>query len=99
MLLTPAPRRQRQVEFCEFKASLIYKVSSRMARAEKPCLNKQTKPPKLTIKQTSKPYTFENLALGHSETLFIPVLSPPAAVLVVGLCILVFYFLNLSDQL
>jgi hypothetical protein len=32
--------RQRQVDLCEFKASLFYKVSSRIARAgyiEKPC--------------------------------------------------------------
>lgn len=59
------------MEFCEFKASLIYKVSSRMARAEKPYLNKQTKDPqtnnKTKNKQTNKPYAFENLELGHSE--------------------------------
>jgi hypothetical protein len=43
--------RQRQVNFCEFKASLIYKVSSRIARAiqRNPALknknkNKQRKP-------------------------------------------------------
>jgi hypothetical protein len=31
--LTPAFRRQRQVELCEFKASLVYIVSFRIARA------------------------------------------------------------------
>jgi hypothetical protein len=28
----PALRRQRQVDFCEFKVSLVYKVSSKTAR-------------------------------------------------------------------
>jgi hypothetical protein len=44
MLLVPLlrPRKQRQVDVCEFKASLIYNVSSRIAKAspEKPCLEK-----------------------------------------------------------
>ena len=31
--LIPALRRQRQVGLCKFKASLVYKVSSRTARA------------------------------------------------------------------
>jgi hypothetical protein len=30
--LIPAIRRQRQADLCEFKASLIYRVSSRIAR-------------------------------------------------------------------
>ena len=53
--------RQRQVDLCEFKASLVYRVSSRVVRAtEKPYLkNKQTKNkptthPKQTNKQTNK---------------------------------------------
>ena len=29
----PALRRQRQGDLCQFKASLVYRVSSRMARA------------------------------------------------------------------
>ena len=33
MSLIPALGRQRQEELCEFKASLVYKGSSRMARA------------------------------------------------------------------
>ena len=33
MPLIPAHRRQRQVDLCEFKASLVYTVSSRSARA------------------------------------------------------------------
>ena len=32
MNLIPALRKQRQVDFCEFKASLVYRVSSRTAR-------------------------------------------------------------------
>ena len=33
MPLIPVLRRQRQADFCEFKASLVYKVSSRTAKA------------------------------------------------------------------
>ena len=33
MPLIPALRRQRQVDLCEFEASLVYRVSSRTARA------------------------------------------------------------------
>ena len=33
MLLIPALGRQRQADLCEFKASIVYKVSSRTARA------------------------------------------------------------------
>jgi hypothetical protein len=33
MPLIPAFRRQRQVDLCEFKASLVYRASSRTARA------------------------------------------------------------------
>ena len=29
----PAPRSQRQVDLCEFKANLVYRTSSRTARA------------------------------------------------------------------
>jgi hypothetical protein len=32
MPLIPTLRRQRQEDFCEFKASLVYRVSSRIAR-------------------------------------------------------------------
>jgi hypothetical protein len=43
MPLIPAPRRQRQVDPCEFEASLVYRVSSRTATAvktEKPFFRK-----------------------------------------------------------
>jgi hypothetical protein len=46
MSLIPALGKQRQVDLCEFEASLVYRVSSRTARAthrEKPCLRKQKK--------------------------------------------------------
>jgi hypothetical protein len=33
MSLIPALRRQRQVDLCEFQHTLVYKVSSRTARA------------------------------------------------------------------
>lgn len=43
MTLVPVVRRQRKVDLSKFKASLIYKKSSRAARAtEKPCLKKTT---------------------------------------------------------
>ena len=32
MSLIPAPERQRQVDLCEFEASLVYKASSRTGR-------------------------------------------------------------------
>ena len=40
----PRLGRQRQADLCEFKAGLVYRVSSRTARAitEKPCLERQT---------------------------------------------------------
>ena len=57
--LIPAVRRQKQVDFCEFKASLVYKVSPGEAglvilktlvlkkqNKTKQQTNKQTKPPK-----------------------------------------------------
>ena len=46
MPLIPAVRRQRQVDVCEFEASLVYRVSSRTARATErnPVLKKKTKP-------------------------------------------------------
>jgi hypothetical protein len=33
--------RQRQADFCEFEDNLVYKESSRTARAFEPCLKKQ----------------------------------------------------------
>jgi hypothetical protein len=47
---SPALRRQKQVELCEFEASLVYRVSSRLAiaRERDTASNKQTK------KQTNK---------------------------------------------
>jgi hypothetical protein len=45
MLLMLALRRQRQAGLCEFKASLVYRLSSRIARniQRKPCLENQAK--------------------------------------------------------
>ena len=49
MPLIPVFKKERQVDFCEFETSLIYRVSSRTARAtEKPCLKKK-KIPVMTI--------------------------------------------------
>jgi hypothetical protein len=49
----PALGRQRQVDLCEFKASLIYRVSSRITKAtQRNCLGKkQTKPNKLEVRR------------------------------------------------
>jgi hypothetical protein len=43
--MIPAHRRQRQVDLCEFKASLVYKVSSRTPElsSKLPCLTNKTK--------------------------------------------------------
>jgi hypothetical protein len=49
MLLIPALRRKRQVNLCEFDKSLVYRVSSRTASAEKPCPEK----PKTTKTKTT----------------------------------------------
>jgi hypothetical protein len=38
----------------EFQASLVYRVSSRTARAEKPCLEKQNKTKQNKIKQNKR---------------------------------------------
>jgi hypothetical protein len=40
MPLIPTLRRQRKADFFEFKASMVYRVNSRTARAveKKPCL-------------------------------------------------------------
>jgi hypothetical protein len=42
MLLIPALRRQKQADLCEFKASLVYRPSSRtaMTTMRKTCLEK-----------------------------------------------------------
>ena len=41
--LIPALGRQRQADLCEFEASLVYRESSRTARAEKSCLKSKAK--------------------------------------------------------
>jgi hypothetical protein len=52
MPLIVALRRQRQVDLCEFEASLAYKVSSRMARAtERNPVSKQNKTKQNKTKQ------------------------------------------------
>ena len=43
MPLFSALRRQRQVDFCEFEASLVYRVSSRTSRAMQRTLSQKTK--------------------------------------------------------
>ena len=45
MPLIPELRRQRQADFCEFEASLVYRGSARTAKAttEKPCLKRNKK--------------------------------------------------------
>jgi hypothetical protein len=49
-----ALRRQRQVDFCEFKASLVYRVSSRIARAtQKNPVSKKKKKSKQTPNNNS----------------------------------------------
>ena len=42
MTLIPALRRQKQVDFCEFEASLVYSVSSRTVMATQRNKTKQT---------------------------------------------------------
>ena len=57
MPLIPAFGRQRQVDVCEFKASLVYRVSSRTTRAtwRNPVLkNKQTNKKTKTNKKNRK---------------------------------------------
>jgi len=48
--LTPAHRRQRQADLCEFKASVVYRVSFRSARAtlRNPALKNQKQQQKVT---------------------------------------------------
>jgi len=49
MTLVPAFRRQRQMDLCEFGASLFYRASSKMAKhSEIPCLRKQDKVKQMT---------------------------------------------------
>ena len=51
MPLTAALEKQRQVDLCEFEASLVYEVSSNTSKeghTEKPCLKRQK------IKQSKK---------------------------------------------
>ena len=45
MPLTPTLRRQKQVDLCEFEASLVYRVSSKTGfkATEKSCLEKINK--------------------------------------------------------
>ena len=47
----PALERQRQVDFCEFEASLVYKASSRIAKATQ---RNPVSKNKQTNKQTNK---------------------------------------------
>ena len=58
MPLIPALGRQRQVDLCEFEASLVYRVSSRTARATQRNPVSKTKtnqPTNKTNKQTKNP--------------------------------------------
>ena len=40
--LIPAPRKQKQVDFCEFETSLIYKISSKEKKKERKKEKKNT---------------------------------------------------------
>ena len=54
MPLTSALGRQRHEDLCEFEASLIYKVSSKTARAtQRHCLKKKKKKTLILIQVTS----------------------------------------------
>jgi hypothetical protein len=58
----------RRRRISEFEASLVYKVSSRTARAkEKPCLEKATKQNKTKQKQTNKQTNKRSLFHGTGE--------------------------------
>jgi hypothetical protein len=60
MPLIPALRRQRQVNLCEFKVSLVYRVSSRTARAtqrDSALKNKTNEPTNKSINQSIKKKT------------------------------------------
>ena len=65
MPLIPALRRQRQVNLCEFKASLVYRASFRTARTvttEKTCLEI----PKLRTKPNQTFFPYYNSLQKHS---------------------------------
>ena len=50
---SPSTWEAKQAELCEFKASLVYRVSSKTAKAtEKTCLKKQITKPELTEAKT-----------------------------------------------
>jgi hypothetical protein len=53
MPLIPGLGRQRQANLCEFKASLVYKESSKIAKTttEEHCLKKPNQPTNQTSKQ------------------------------------------------
>jgi hypothetical protein len=62
--LISALRRQKQVGLCEFEASMVYKASSRIARATQSLLKKQNK-------QTNNPKQQQR----HWRTPLIPALG------------------------
>jgi hypothetical protein len=51
--LIPALRRQRQVDFCDYETSLVYRVSLQ-GYTEKPCLEKRKKKPDSQNPKTNK---------------------------------------------
>ena len=60
MPLILALGRQRQVDLCEFKASLVYRVSSRTAGATgRPCLEKTKKKRPGVVAHAFNPSTWE----------------------------------------
>jgi hypothetical protein len=74
-MVIPGLRRQRQVDLCEFEASLVYRVSSRAARAtwrkaaewSEPSLGAQ--PWNTTMEQQEVLQMFEEISLeAHSRT-------------------------------
>jgi hypothetical protein len=75
MLVIPALRRQRQVDLCKFKASLVYRVSSRTARAtQKNPVSTNTKQNKTKQQQQQQTYhkTLEGTTVVRGYTLVIP---------------------------
>jgi hypothetical protein len=79
MPLIPALGRQKQADLCEFKASLVYKSSSRPARATQrdPVLKRY--PPQTTIKTKNKtkqcsvpfpPICFTSIQINHKHYYF-----------------------------
>lgn len=65
----PAFRRQRLANVCEFKASLVYIVDSRIARAKCEILSpKQTNKQKMQMSKHKTKHVFEKIMLHKENT-------------------------------